>query len=232
MPVQWITVQDTVEPTHEYAPYAVELATYILFKLSGEKYQGLNSTTEMYGLDATGSFRYLPTVNNGQIQNLPYINDRLYRERKLYLTNKPVRKITKISIDGRVLDPSEYSLRNNAFVVRTNGQVWTPNENYGIEISYEYGMNPPAAGVEAAIQLANQFLWSEMESSYCTLPERVTTISRQNMTIGILDPQDFLQDGRTGVYKVDMFLKASNPSKAKKKPRIYSADKPRSERIN
>jgi hypothetical protein len=38
------------------------------------------------------------------------------------------------------------------------------------------------------------------------LPERVTSVSRQGASWTILDPQDFLKDGLTGIGPIDQWL--------------------------
>lgn len=232
MPVSWITAADTVEPDNEYAQDAVNLATYILYKLSGEKYQGTNTAIEHYGIDSTSSYEYQPEVVMGQIVNIPVLRGHRIGNRRLYLVNRPVKRVNSVVVNGITLAPAKYSLRNNSYLVRTDNKLWMPNEKYDIAITYDYGVAPPPAGIEAVIQLANQFIWAETDNSLCTLPERVTTISRQNVTIGVLDPQDFLENGRTGILAVDLFLKASNATKSQRKTKIYSVDKPRGERIN
>jgi hypothetical protein len=82
----------------------------------------------------------------------------------------------------------------------------------------------------AARTLAIEFakLWSDDET--CALPQRVTSISRQGVSYTLLDSQDFIQEIRTGVYAVDLFLKTSNPDGARVKSRVFSVDTPRARR--
>jgi hypothetical protein len=46
----------------------------------------------------------------------------------------------------------------------------------------------------------------------------------------VLDNQDFIDELRTGLYVVDLFLKSSNPDKARAKARVFSPDVPRARR--
>jgi hypothetical protein len=82
----------------------------------------------------------------------------------------------------------------------------------------------------AARTLAIEFakLWSGDDD--CALPQRVTSISRQGVSYTLLDSQDFIDDLRTGVYAVDLFLKSSNPDKARRRSRVFSPDSPRARR--
>jgi hypothetical protein len=46
-----------------------------------------------------------------------------------------------------------------------------------------------------------------------------------------LDPQDFLADGRTGIYAVDLFLKTHNPAQAVRPARVFTPDRPRASTV-
>ena len=79
----------------------------------------------------------------------------------------------------------------------------------------------------AAIEMANQMVLLETDPDACLLPDRVTSISRQGVSFTILDPQNFLKEGRTGLYNVDLFIKSVNPVNALKKAKIFSPDVPK-----
>jgi hypothetical protein len=84
----------------------------------------------------------------------------------------------------------------------------------------------------AARTLAMEFckLWNGDDD--CALPQRVTSISRQGVSYTLLDSQDFIEEMRTGLYAVDLFLKTVNPDKARAKSRVFSPDVPRARRYN
>jgi hypothetical protein len=46
----------------------------------------------------------------------------------------------------------------------------------------------------------------------------------------ILDQQDFIDELKTGMYVVDLFLKSVNPDKARAKAKVFSPDTPRARR--
>jgi hypothetical protein len=133
---------------------------------------------------------------------------------------------------GRELDPSEYSLRNNSYLVRTNGIPWVLDAIHELEIVYTHGTPPPAAGKRAAIRLANELILSDKGSSLCALPERISTVARQGVTYTMLDPQEFISNGKVGIYEIDLFLAAVNPYRAKKRPKVFSPGSVRTERVN
>jgi hypothetical protein len=85
-------------------------------------------------------------------------------------------------------------------------------------------------GKMAARMLAIEFckMWSGED---CELPQRVTSIARQGVSYTILDPQEFVAQGRTGIYFVDLFLKSVNPDGAKNRARVFSPDLARARRL-
>lgn len=229
MAILWLNNLDTIEPTGAYTSDAVAAASLILYKLSGEKYTGVQTTTESYGSGYFTPMKLEPVVIQGGIKNIPVQAG----ARELRLRNAPVVSVQSVTVGGTVLDPAEYSLRNNAYIVRKNSVPWILDPLWELTVSYTYGTPIPAAGKNAALRLANELIWAKNDASECSLPQRITTqISRQGESMTVLDPLNFLQAGRTGVYEIDLFLAAVNPNKAKKKSRVFSVDKPRGERIN
>jgi hypothetical protein len=126
-----------------------------------------------------------------------------------------------------VVDPSSYYLVDHSTIQAVAGARWTPCD---IEITYSYGTEPPTLGKLAARTLAFEFckLWNNDDD--CQLPQRITSVSRQGVSYTILDSQEFIDDLRTGLYVVDMFLKSVNPDKARAKARVFTPDVPRARR--
>lgn len=236
--MNWITVEDTVEPEHPYAPIAVSMASSILFNLTGEKFQGVHTVTEYYSKDVDFDGTYRPALIGGEMYNLPAssragtVTRASLGDRNLYLRHTPIRSVQSVTIDGRTLAPEEYSIRNRAYLVRSGNTRWNFDLNSEIIVEYSYGAPPPPAGVAAAIRLANELIFAEMGDDRCALPTSVTSVDRQNVSITVTDPQQFLNDGKVGIYSVDLFIKTYNPSGSRKKTKLAIAGRPRSERIN
>jgi hypothetical protein len=89
-----------------------------------------------------------------------------------------------------------------------------------VTVSYICGSGVPTSGKLAARALAEEML-SGMTGGDCRLPERVTSVTRQGMSFTLLDPQDFLDKGRTGLYVVDLFLRGANPRGALRPSRVF-----------
>lgn len=171
----------------------------------------------------------VPALLSGEMYNLPRGSE---GQRNLRLRHTPVRSIASVEYLGRVLDPSEYSLRNNSYLVRSKALPWVLNPYNELSVTYTYGTPPPAAGRRAAIRLANELILWDKGSGLCALPERISSVSRQGVSYTVMDPQEFISNGKVGIYEIDLFLASVNPSKAKKRPKIFLASGPRAERVN
>lgn len=226
----WITVDDTFDPTSPYAESAVATASFILFKLSGEKYTGTRISTDSYNLSSYAGLSYIePAVARGEIYNVSSLTEGF---RNLKLRHQPVMSVQSVEYLGRVLTPDEYTLRNKSYLVRKHSMPWILDNIQDLTVTYTHGTPPPTAGKRAAIRLANELILSDMGSGQCALPERITSVNRQGISYTVMDPQEFIDNGKVGIYEVDLFLAAVNPHKAKKRPKVFSVDRPRGERIN
>lgn len=229
MPTLWLNNSDTADPSGPYTDLAVQQASWILYKLTAEKYPGIGTSTDVFTSENYVDMSLTPTVINGQVTNIPRFVSGL---RNLRLRQSPVLSVQSVVWHGEVMDPSTYTLRNSAYLVRANAIPWVFDPVNEMVITYTHGVAVPMAGKRAAIRLANEMIYALNDDPACTLPERISSITRQGETFTVLDPQTFLLNGKTGIYEIDLFLAAANPDKAKKKPKVFSPDKPRGERIN
>ena len=229
----------------EYATEAAQVASYLLWAMSGRKFTGETTVTERY-VCAKRAYRmgassrtYGGILISGEVYNIPLndfdnyaelVADGLSPESRIRLRGSNVTKVHAVrNRQGDILDPSSYYLVDHSVLQATQGVPWTP---CNVEVTYTYGSPVPVAGKMAARTLAIEFakLWSGDDD--CALPQRVTSISRQGVSYTLLDSQDFIDDLRTGVYAVDLFLKSTNPDKARRRSRVFSPDAPRARRYN
>jgi len=221
----WINPEDLGDEFSdlEYAQEACEAASQLLWALSGRRFSGIQSITELYLMrsrEYENILVYVAGVGLSIVPDSYIIRPEDLRARRVLLRGTPVRSITQITdLEGNEIDPSEYHLVDHRFV------VFPKRSGQDIFVTYEYGVEPNTYGKMAARTLAIQFalLWSGREDE-CTLPERVTSVTRQNVSWTILDSQDFIDNLRTGVPAIDMFLKSVNPSKALLKSKVFSPD--------
>ena len=238
----WVTPDELGAPyaDSEFAYEACKSASGLLWSMSGRKYSGITTVTERY-VCQNRIFRYGASTNtyqavllDGAIFNIPAdefeggVTDGLSPESRIRLRGRPVTKIHSIRRrDGVVLDPSAYYLVDHSTVQAATGIPWTP---CNLEITYSYGTYAPTMGRMAARTLAIEFVKLFEGSDDCALPQRVTSIARQGVSYTLLDSQDFIEEMRTGIYMVDLFLKSTNPDKARAKARVFTPDVPRGRR--
>lgn len=245
MPALWVVPEELEEGSGSpYAYEACKAASYILWAFSGRKYHGTRTVTERYECPCSSSGKrsnVVPGLTGGPSDIYNHVLDVLDTTRgggcgctdtvggrhvRLRLRGTPVRHVTQVKKGDEVLDSSQYKIVNGSMLQLTN----TSMSVCGIEVTYTYGVNVPVSGQRAARSMAKEFVkgWSGEE---CLLPDRVTNVSREGISFTIMDKQDFLDEGRTGVYEVDLFLRATNPDKARKPARVFSPDKPKAYRV-
>lgn len=240
----WLGVEELDDyADSEYAYEAVKTASQLLWSLSGRKYSGITTVTEKY-ICASRAYRlgqssknYTAELVQGQVYNIPFdefddyaemTTDGMSPSSRLRLRGRPVQQIHSVrDRTGQIVSPSRYYLVDHSTLQARSGVPWTP---CNIEVTYSYGSPAPALGRAAARVLATEFvkLWNGDE---CDLPSRVTSVARQGVSYTILDNQDFIDDMRTGLYVVDLFLKSANPDKARAKAKVFSVDVPRARRM-
>jgi len=230
---------DTIPPSdtellkdYDAALAACEFASQTLWALSGRKYHTGSVATERYIVDRSwvGPYAIMPVQGTSVwdgYYGIHVVDPYDWNLRKIRLDGTPIKSIGSVTdlSTGEEMDPSSYSVVNRVFLQL---HTFVPQ---GVEVSYVYGQEPPKTGRMAALAMATQFfyLWSGRED-LCELPSRITQVNRQDVSWTILDNQDFLDELKTGIYIVDMFLKTVNPDKARVKARVFSVDLPRGRR--
>jgi hypothetical protein len=239
----WVSTSDLGSYSDsEFSYDAAKVASQLLFQLSGRKYSGVTTVTERY-VCATRGHNYglargttTAALVNGDVQNIPLTaydfyetaSDGITTGSRLRLRGKPVTKVHAIRDHlGEIINPNYYYLSDHSVIQPVRGVPWRP---CNVEVTYTYGVEAPAMGKMAARMLAIEFckMWSGED---CELPQRVTSIARQGVSYTILDPQEFVAQGRTGIYFVDLFLKSVNPDGAKNRARVFSPDLARARRL-
>lgn len=146
------------------------------------------------------------------------------QSRLIFVSGRPIIEVHSVTIDGEVVDPADFAVSNRS-AIRIAQTVRVPvirGKRADVEVDYTYGVyDLPEVMERAVAALAAEILAADTGST-CRLPERVTNISRQGVSWTLIDPQDFLDSGRTGVYEVDLAIKVMNPSKAKARARIFT----------
>ena len=150
---------------------------------------------------------------------------------------QPIVSVERVAIGGVDLDAADYRVDDWRELVRLDGNAWPDCQDLtaaddapgSFVVEVTYGKPPPRAGVSAVAALACQLALAcdPDRSRDCVLPKRVTSITRQGISMAVMDPMDFLDAGKTGVYEVDLFIKAYNPAGLVRAASVRSPDLPR-----
>lgn len=146
----------------------------------------------------------------------------------------PVNSIISVVQDGEVVDPATYRVDNGTWLVRnhdaSDDDCWLLRQDFNktsgtgtLIVSYLQGMPVPAALAAATGELACEWAKSCLGQA-CRLPQRVTSISRQGVTVSLADVDQLLENGLTGVPTVDNVIHAFNPYKLPSRMRVISPD--------
>jgi hypothetical protein len=161
----------------------------------------------------------------------------------------PVTEIVQVLIDGVLIPADEYEIRDYRKLVRIRPTAESdPTERWGwptgqimdlpdtqpgtFSVTYLFGQPPPAGGRDAALTFAGVLACGAMGDT-TAYPTRITSMSRQGVSARMVDAQDFLSAGMTGIYEVDAWLQSVNPKRLQRQARVYSPDigRPRRQQI-
>lgn len=145
--------------------------------------------------------------------------------------------VMAVTIDGVALPHEAWEVQYvgpRRRLVRLDGERWPASNDLDAppgspgtwSLLLRYGDALPYLGMQAAPILACEYLKAVVGDSSCALPKRVQNYSRLGESFTLLDPQEFLVEGRTGVDLVDRFLVAVNPHGLTSAPTIWSPDVP------
>lgn len=125
----------------------------------------------------------------------------------------PVFDVVEVVIGDEVVDPFSYRVDNGSLLVRTDGLTWPRVQNLEANsgpdtwwVTYHQGLGVPAGGQVAAGVLSRELALALCRSGSCQLPERIQTITRQGITMTLLDPFEGLDDGKTGIWVIDSWV--------------------------
>lgn len=138
----------------------------------------------------------------------------------------PVWGVWDVTIDGEVLPATAYRVRDYRWLDRIDGEMWPCGSDLSDPDAFHYwvawGRNPPIGLVNAAAVFWMELALRCVDSDACRLPERVTSIVREGVTYTIIDPQKFLDVGRTGIADVDLALTAAKAGRTQVAPGGFS----------
>lgn len=113
----------------------------------------------------------------------------------------PVAEVVQVTVDGDVLAPTDYRVDDWRWLVRTDGGRWPTDGT--VDVTYIAGLPVPPQ-----LSLAHGRLACELAKACagqpCRLPFNTTSVSRRGVTVDLADIQQIVNDGRTGIFEVDL----------------------------
>ncbi len=149
---------------------------------------------------------------------------------RVRLPHGDVTTVLSVTIDGT---PFTGWRLDGPYLVRVDGRGWPECHDRSI-VAYLHGRPPPVAGVAACAELAAEFgkaAYDGEQEVSCRLPARTQSVTRQGISMEILDPQEYLADGLTGISSIDMWIIGVNPNRRKQVATVWSPDTARARRI-
>lgn len=125
------------------------------------------------------------------------------------LPGDEVREILSVSIGEAPVDTDGYDLERPDLLHRLGRHPWRLDGSTVVE--YRHGVDPPEAGVQAALTYAYELGRAASSDKGCRLPESVTAVTRQGVSYQMIDRASVDLRGRTGLPEVDKWLDAVNP---------------------
>lgn len=145
----------------------------------------------------------------------------------------PVVSVYEVKIDGAVLAPGAYRTDGD-LLVRLDGEAWPLRQNLDAvlnsvgtwSVTYDRGTPVPLGGQLSAGLLACELAKAACRDPACALPQRIQTITRQGVTMAMIDTFDDVEKGFTGIWLIDSWISSViNPPRAST---VHSVDLPRS----
>jgi hypothetical protein len=143
-------------------------------------------------------------------------------------------EVLQVRVDGEVVPPSEWMLDEHRYLVgllKADGspRVWPCCQRLDMdgdqpgtwEVSIVHGGLPPRGGVMASASLACELLKAMgPDAKGCRLPKRVTSITRQGVSVAVLDPLTLFADGLTGLPEVDLWVSSLLVGRKRRRGRL------------
>jgi hypothetical protein len=158
----------------------------------------------------------------------------------------PVNSIVNVYFSGSgIIAPSTYRVDDYQWLVRQGPAVsgsgatdcWPimnnfnmpasgagePFDNSAWQVTYLQGIPMPGVLSRAAGELACEYAKFCL-GQVCRLPQRATSLSRQGVTVSLVNVDQLLEDGLTGIVTVDNVIRAFNPYRLTSRMKIATPD--------
>ena len=235
-PVDWEQIPERETEADRVAwQQAADTAVGVLWALTGRQY-GLRAVEARpcpqgacVGLPLRGT-SWEPVLDGGVVRNVSTVATYCGREGGVHLPG-PVHQLLGWVVDGEERPADELHLQGGQ-VYRVSGEGW-PGQDLGRPateqgtwaVRYLQGVPVPPGGGYAVARLAQEF-HAAATGGRCQLPRRVQNVTRQGVTVSMIDPSDIFASGATGLPEVDLFIRAHNPYRQAAPSEVWSPDLP------
>lgn len=234
-PVLWKLLPDLTDDNREQVLRAVDVATGILWALTGRQY-GLRAVearpckpevADSYH-DLTPGPGWAPYLDSGVVRNLPTCAAAPCDRSGAVLLPGPVHKLLEFLVDGNRMPLNEVHVDGDRVYRRyrpwpTQNLVLPSSELGTWALWYLRGRVPPKGADYVLAMLAKELLAAETGGT-CRLPKRVQNIQRQGVTVNMVHPEDIFDKGVTGIPEVDLWVRAHNPHHLTAPAQVWSPD--------
>jgi hypothetical protein len=147
----------------------------------------------------------------------------------------PVYDVTEVKLDGVVLvKGTDYRIDDYRKLVRLGGNVWPVCQDLNLEDTEEntwsatvqFGTPVPELGKLAVGELAVEVMKYVLCDDTCALPQGVVDISRQGISMTVLNVAELFKTGFINLRMCDMFIKIANPEGLTARAHVYDLDNP------
>lgn len=118
----------------------------------------------------------------------------------------PIAEPLELVVAGEDIDPCDLRVDDYAFLVRLDGGTFHGDWS----VTYLKGEPIPPGGELIAGILACEYAKSICNDQTCKLPKRLTTVTREGLTMGMIDNFSGLENGFTGIWVIDDWITTNN----------------------
>lgn len=208
----------------------------IIWALSGRQWSGdgCEAAAELRACPpapGTGSWPFQPADDCcgwWPASGYPWLFGGSYQRRRanayaVQLPHDEVTAILSVTVGG---EPFTAYRLEGSWLERTDCRSWRECGSAEVFVHYTYGLAPPAGGVRAVVALAIEAAKQAAGDATCRFPKRVVSVSRQGVTLAMIDPMRFLKDRLTGLPEVDLWIVSVNPHRRSSQGSVWSPDLP------
>lgn len=126
----------------------------------------------------------------------------------------PIDDVVAVQVDGVILDEDAYEVLDRRRLIRRDGSGWPTKQRlerplgdpdtWGV--TYVRGLAVPTGGRLAQGKLACELALAFTGGKGCQLPQRVQSVTRQGVTVAVIDAFEGLDRGRTGIWLIDSWV--------------------------